>query len=1025
MLPLEHLMRALGGRPIEAEELADALWLAARLPAPPAQPGNGSDVRGDGDPAHRPPPVSEEFIPTPYGFRQSGRPPDGPGEPRLDVYLPGPGGRDGDGGDRAGTGSLVRLPAPRALPYPHRLVRSLRPLTRRAPSPDRTELDEEATVQRIVDTALWLPVLSPAPSRWLDLVVVVDDSTSMAVWRDTVQEFLAVLVHVGAFRSVQQWTLPTEEVATRGVVLRAPATTAGAGRDRSPMEIIDPTGRRVVLVVSDCISPAWSDGTLLRLLRTWGRTGPVALVQALPRSMWERSALDLRSVRLHAPAPGAPNLRLTHTPLGLLEEPAQGMAVPVLEMDPRWLGPWASQLSGEAPSWDTVVTIVPEGPHLPSTDTARLRQEDPADEELPAHERLEHIKGQLSPAALVLARQLAVVPLSLPVMRLVQQEVCKDSRPSVLTEVLFTGLVTRVPWAGPAGDPRPARDTVHGVLFDFRPGIRELLLSEIRRTEALRTLSLAVDHVFGQLCSGSSPMTFTALVAGDEEAVAVARSERHFATVTAQVLRHLSDRYEPLAQRLDQQAAPEAGGRGAATDGGPAPHDITGAMPVAALLLDRDGVLAELRRAAQPAPGVTGEGDRTARIVLVAREGGGTTAVAARYVAEHGGSYGHVRWTQADGGAPSSGTSADMEEAVERAHAAGRPATWLLVVDGARPQDVPAVLPGRPGTLLITSSVDAWPEPFTVHRLPTLKTSASMALLRGHVPQLSPPVGLRVATRLGHVPLALVMAGWLLADDGATDEAGSVLLAALGADPDLAAPPAEPLPDPLAAVCDLTLERVDRRHPEAAPLLDLLAVLGSGPVPVALLRHVLPGDTEAAEAAVAVLIRCVLAQPSPDGALLSVRPAVRRARGRQLDPYRTQAARRLGRAAVVSYVSTLASPSAAGAPQVLAAGIAGADQAEAGRRPVRAALTCHLAPIGALADRDPSVRAAVDGQVRFLIACGDLAAARSLVAQAMSHRGPDDALAAELAAAAGAQEQPGAARPGGRSRNDTGSAGAP
>lgn len=1003
MLPLEHLLRALGGHPIEAEDLADALWLAARLPPPARLSGDRSGVLDDGDPAHRSPPRPQDFTPDPGGLRLSDHPPDEPSQPRLDLYLPGV----GDRADGTGSASPLRLPAPRALPYPHRLVRSLRPLTRRAPSPDRTELDEEATVQHIADTALWLPVLNPAPSRWLDLALVVDDSTSMAVWRETVHEFLSVLVNVGAFRSVQHWTLPTEEVASRGVVLRSPA---GARRDHSPMEIVDPTGRRVVLVVSDCISPAWSDGTLLRLLRAWGRTGPVALVQSLPRRMWERSALDLQAVRLHAPAPGAPNLRQTHTPLLGQGDPAHGMAVPVLEMDPRWLGPWASLVSGESPVWDTVVAIVPERPDTPSADAARLRQEDPADEELPAQERLERTKARLSPAALRLARHLAVVPLSLPVMRLVQQAVCQDSRPSLLTEVLFTGLVTRVPWAAPSGDPQQDRDSVRGVLFDFRPGIRELLLSEIRRTEVLRTLTLVADHVLAELSSGQSPVTFTALVAQEDEAVVVARSEQHFATVTAQVLRHLSDRYEALAQRLDRRAAPEAGIRGTFPGGGPGPHDATGAMPVPAPLLDRDAVLAELSRAAQPVPGSTGEGPETPRIVLVGREGSGTTAVAARYVAEHGASYGHVRWTAAAGGTSSFCAPEDLEAAVKRAQAAGRPATWLLVVDGARPEDVPPALPNLPGTLLITSTVDVWPEPFAVHRLPPLRPAASMGLLRGLVPQLSPPVALRVAVRLAHLPLALTMAADLLSEGDTTDEAGAALLAALGADPTPGAPPAEPLPDPLPAVCDLVLERSDLRHPEAAPLLDLLAVLGPGPVPLALLRHVLPGDTETAEAAIRALTRPALVQPPPDNALLSVRPAVRRARQRHLDTYRADAARRLARAALVSCVSALATSSALGV----------ADQADAGRRRDRTALTCHFAPIGALTDRDPSVRAAVGDQVRFLIACGDLTAARDLAKGALTHWGPDDPLGVELAAAAGAEEEPGAAGPAGPPLDDTG-----
>ncbi|MBM9624072.1 hypothetical protein JE024_36440 [Streptomyces zhihengii] len=842
-------------------------------------------------------------------------------------------------------------------------------------------------MQHIADTALWLPVLRPAPSRWLDLALVVDDSTSMLIWQETVQEFLSVLVSVGAFRSVQHWILPTEEVAAQGLVLRSPA---GLDHNHSPMEIVDPTGRRVVLVLSDCISPAWSDGTVLQLLRAWGRTGPVALVQSLPRGLWERSGLALQAVRLYPPVPGAPSLLQRHEPLPGQRDLVHGMAVPVLEMTPHWLGQWASLLSGELPYWDTLVAAVPERPNAPVVDMMRLRQEEPPEE------RLERIKRRLSPPALRLARHLAVVPLSLPVMRLVQNAVCRDSRPSVLTEVLFTGLVTRLPLASPSDGPQRKPDAVGSVLFDFLPGMRELLLSEIRRVEVLQTASLVADYVLGQLSTGHSPVTFAALIAEGDEAVAVARSEQHFATVTAQVLRHLSGQYESLAERLDQRETPGPDLVASPTGDGAGSHDPLTGLPASAPLLDRDGVLTELRRAAHLA--ATGEGTETVRIVLVAREGSGTSAVAARYVAEHRAAYGHIGWTAA-GTKPSLCTSSDLQEAVVQ----GRPATWLLVMDGARPENVPPVLPSAPGVLLITSAEDAWPEPYSTQPLPPLRPSASMGLLRGLVPRLSPPVALRIATRLHDLPLALAMAGGFLSESDATEEAGSALLAALGADPTPGAPPAEPLADPLLAMCDLVLEQIDLRHPQAAPLLDLLAVLGPGPAPMALLRHVLPGGHGEIEAAVRALAAAFVAQPSPDQDLFSLRSSARRARLQNMEAHRADTARRQARTALVNCVAALA---------------LGGDGAD--RRRDRVALTCHLLPIGALTDPDPSVRAAVVGQVRFLVECGDLPAARDLAADVLTHWGPDDPLVVELAAMVGAQEEPGTVDPFGRVPDETG-----
>ncbi|MFD9721176.1 hypothetical protein [Streptomyces mirabilis] len=47
-----------------------------------------------------------------------------------------------------------------------------------------------------------IPVFAPAPERWFDLVLVVDRSPSMQVWRETVSAFAGLLDRLGAFRTL-------------------------------------------------------------------------------------------------------------------------------------------------------------------------------------------------------------------------------------------------------------------------------------------------------------------------------------------------------------------------------------------------------------------------------------------------------------------------------------------------------------------------------------------------------------------------------------------------------------------------------------------------------------------------------------------------------------------------------------------------------------------------------------------------------------------------------------------------------
>ncbi|MGF0171833.1 hypothetical protein ACQF36_15410 [Streptomyces sp. Marseille-Q5077] len=92
------------------------------------------------------------------------------------------------------------------LTHPLALQRALRPLKRKVPAPRARLLDEHATADRIARLGahpdVWLPVLRPAPDRWLRLDLVHDAGPTMPVWRPLVRELHTVLAQSGIFRTV-------------------------------------------------------------------------------------------------------------------------------------------------------------------------------------------------------------------------------------------------------------------------------------------------------------------------------------------------------------------------------------------------------------------------------------------------------------------------------------------------------------------------------------------------------------------------------------------------------------------------------------------------------------------------------------------------------------------------------------------------------------------------------------------------------------------------------------------------------
>ncbi|MEU5691821.1 SAV_2336 N-terminal domain-related protein [Actinosynnema sp. NPDC020468] len=476
---------AAAGVDAHGDDLADALWLASlstkdgvRTPDPP--------VREDSPPAPAPPPPPLVVPP-----RRSDPP--SPAPTTVPVHLP----RHVGGGAVAGVPTSVA--GVRALRDPSALARALRPVKRRVPSPRLRVVDDRATADLIADTGLWLPVVRPVRERWLDLALVVDDSASMVVWRQSVRELRGVLEQLGAFRDVRQWRVTTDGPP----VLHGEARRSSA---RSVRELVDPTGRRVVLVVSDGLGAAWRDGGMTRLLTTWGKAGPVAVLQPLPLRLWRRTGLPVVPTSLRAPRPAAPNTDLARAT-------GTGVAVPVLELEPEWLGPWAALVGGS--TWtDLAVAVAP----TPAT------AEPPDSPEA----LLESFRRAASAGAYRLACLLSAVPLSLPVMRLVQHAELPDSRPAQLAEVFLGGLLRRV-------TPTDARVDPDEIQYDFAPGVRDLLLDTVTRADALRLLTAVSRHL---AAPNARPLDFRAVLADPDGAgtAELDRASRPFAEVARTVL---------------------------------------------------------------------------------------------------------------------------------------------------------------------------------------------------------------------------------------------------------------------------------------------------------------------------------------------------------------------------------------------------------------------------------------------------------------------------------------------------------
>jgi hypothetical protein len=422
-----------------------------------------------------------------------------------------------------------------ALPRALDIARALRPLKRQVPSRTNFVLNEKITTERIIEEGLWTPVLSSAFTRWFEIALVVDEGASMAIWRETIAELYLLLQNNGAFRDVRKWGLVTD--ASDGIAQVYAETSQGLRRQqaRNPDELTDPSGRRLILVITDCVSPAWRTGFITSLLTKWGRSNLVTILQVLPKRLWSRTSLDAAiPVRLSTPSPAAPNRRLKVLPLNDWESEGSsaGLPIPIVTLEPNSIADWAQMVARAGST------------AIPGFRFGNISQEAEVFGSLSAVERVQRFRALASPMARKLAGLLSATPVTLSIVNLIQQTMLPESRLEHVAEIFLGGLLKEIPSdkeSTPSGD----------VQYEFFDGVRDLLLDSVPVSDSIQVLKEVSDFVAS---SAGQSLDFSALLMDplSTEEITINKDSQALTTVAAKVLQRLGGRYASLAAQLEK-----------------------------------------------------------------------------------------------------------------------------------------------------------------------------------------------------------------------------------------------------------------------------------------------------------------------------------------------------------------------------------------------------------------------------------------------------------------------------------------
>ena len=464
---LESILDAFGCERLALEgiDLADCLYIAAyrnkyedisardRSSEAPLYKGKDEEVRK----------VDQKDI---QGVKKSPGEPHGRKEHQTTPLLP----PSTMQGERGPAGSLVRTPGAAHLGNSLTITKEIRPLFQKRRSIANTEIDIEATARSIAETGICSPVYRPSLESWLEIDIVVERSASMSVWEGNVRELLRIFETQSGNRKVSSWSMIVDY--SGGIEIRK----GSSSQKRSAKEVSSGGANKLILLISDCVSPLWKTSELNEILKDWGSRRTVFILQTLPQNLWRRSHLGRC---IHASAQSGIELRKNKS------------------ISPKSLSPWQKQNNSEA-IYTPLTALLPESlgdcvsyvlgdgrTNVPifgmSSDTSRPASDTKSPEEL-----FRQFYENASPTAFRLATCLAATPLHLPIMELIQHVMMPGSNHSHLAEFFLSGLLKR----------SELKDDSKEVIFEFIENkIRNKLLSAGSISETLQVLECVSKHI--------------------------------------------------------------------------------------------------------------------------------------------------------------------------------------------------------------------------------------------------------------------------------------------------------------------------------------------------------------------------------------------------------------------------------------------------------------------------------------------------------------------------------------------------
>lgn len=418
-----------------------------------------------------------------------------------------------------------RTPVNNYIYNSHKWLRALRHFKQKQTVFDNTLFDEEKTADYIASNNLFIAQYKANYEKRFEVVFIVDVSDSMSIWEALIDEFSKSIKSFGIFKKVTVYYMESHQ----GFKLYKTKEKRRVLNDRWYRSLENET---VCFVLSDMLSNGWQNAKWLDTFDKWQKFFPLSIVQMLPYHLWKGTILNRATLTRFSGTKIYGKNKSLKSRVRFKSPNENTLKVPILNLEANSFDSYGKLFLGQgSQSIDGAVFELNKTYELVKTEKRFKTSE----------ERVSHFYKIASEEAKRLAEYFSVIPLTFPVMKIVQQVLLKESSQIHLSEIFMSGIIDK--------------ENKQGEIYSFyssedsKESVREILLNLLGTSKAVETIVKISNFV----STGKGRFDFLAFLQDPDylqKSDVSSEFDREFARISATLLEKMGGEYAQKANDL-------------------------------------------------------------------------------------------------------------------------------------------------------------------------------------------------------------------------------------------------------------------------------------------------------------------------------------------------------------------------------------------------------------------------------------------------------------------------------------------